>query len=284
MRFLSYEVDGAEGIAIETPKGYLGLLASDNGYPGTLHDIVRHGDFAAAARALSAGRPIDPETANVRPPIARPGKILCIGLNYADHVSESKMEVPPFPTVFARFPDGFVPHGAPLICPRVSKQFDYEGELVAVIGKAGREISEADALDHVCGYSIFNDGSVRDFQLQTPQWTVGKNFDGTGGFGPIFVTADELPAGAAGLSIQTRLNGELLQDANTDDLIFNVGKLVSLLSIGMRLEPGDIIVTGTPSGVGLARKPPIFLKAGDVCEVSIEKIGTLRNPVIAQIQ
>ncbi|MDF3907710.1 fumarylacetoacetate hydrolase family protein [Paracoccus sp. AS002] len=137
-------------------------------------------------------------------------------------------------------------------------------------------------LDHVCGYSIFNDGSIRDFQLQTPQWTVGKNFDGTGAFGPIFVTADELPPGAAGLRIETRLNDQVLQRANTDDLIFDIRKLVSLLSIGMTLEAGDIIVTGTPSGVGMARSPKVFMKPGDVCEVSVERIGTLRNPVVAQ--
>lgn len=282
MRFLSYEVDGTEGLAVENSAQFKGLLSSEEGFPGTLDEIVREGSFDKAARALAKGQPVDPDTVTFRPPLSRPGKVLCVGLNYADHVSESKMETPAFPTIFARFPGGFVAHGAPLVCPRVSEQFDYEGELVAVIGKAGREISEEDALDHVCGYSVFNDGSVRDFQLQTTQWTIGKNFDGTGGFGPYFVTSDEVPEGAAGLGIQTVLNGEVVQEANTDDMIFSVRKLVSLLSTGMRLEVGDIIVTGTPSGVGLARKPPLFMKDGDVCEVRIEKVGTLRNPVVAQ--
>jgi 2-keto-4-pentenoate hydratase/2-oxohepta-3-ene-1,7-dioic acid hydratase in catechol pathway len=175
-----------------------------------------------------------------------------------------------------------VAHGASLIKPDASDRFDFEGEMVAVIGKPGRAISEADALDHVAGYSIFNDGSIRDFQLRTPQWTIGKNFDGTGGFGPYFVTADELPAGGGGLHIETRLNGQVMQSASTGDLIFDVRRLVSLISIGMTLEAGDIIVTSTPSGVGAARKPPVFMKPGDVCEVEIERIGTLRNPVVAQ--
>ncbi|WP_220180913.1 fumarylacetoacetate hydrolase family protein [Paracoccus versutus] len=283
MRFVSYENAGIRGLAVATEgDGYRGLLASDSGFPGTLDEIVRRNDFAAAAQALRSGAPLDLDAVTFRTPLANPGKVLCVGLNYSDHAAESAMEVPPFPTVFARFPSGFVAHGAPLVRPRVSEMFDYEGEVVAVIGKSGREIPEAEALDHVCGYSIFNDGSIRDFQLQTPQWTVGKNFDGTGAFGPIFVTADELPPGAAGLQIETRLNDQVLQRANTDDLIFDIRKLVSLLSIGMTLEAGDIIVTGTPSGVGMARSPKVFMKPGDVCEVSVERIGTLRNPVVAQ--
>jgi 2-keto-4-pentenoate hydratase/2-oxohepta-3-ene-1,7-dioic acid hydratase in catechol pathway len=200
-------------------------------------------------------------------------------LNYLDHAAESEMKVPDFPTLFARFNTGLVGHGAALVRPHESDKFDYEGELVAVIGTGGRRIDKAKALDHVAGYSIFNDGSIRDFQLRTTQWTMGKNFDGTGPFGPVFVTADELPPGAKGLHLETRLNGETVQSASTDDLIFDVASLVSLISIGITLEPGDIIVTGTPSGVGAARKPPLFMKAGDVCEVEIEKIGALRNPV-----
>lgn len=284
MRFLSYEVDGTEGLAVEVNEGnYRGLLASSQAYPGSLDDLVRSGDFSSAAEKLKSGSIVDPQTIAYRPPLVRAGKILCVGLNYADHAAESAMETPDFPTVFARFNTGLVGHNAPLISPKASEKFDYEGEMVAVIGKAGREISEADALDHIAGYSIFNDGSIRDYQLRTPQWTVGKNFDGTGGFGPVFVTADELPEGGAGLHIETRLNGNVMQSASTNDLIFDVRKLVSLLSIAMTLEPGDIIVTGTPSGVGAARKPQVFMKPGDVCEVEIEKIGTLKNSVVAQV-
>lgn len=283
MRFLSYEVDGVAGLAAsDGANGYAGMLETAPGYPGSLDDVIRNGALDQAAAALKHGAAIDPQSVSYLPPLRKAGKILCVGLNYADHAAESAMKAPDFPTVFARFNSGLVAHNSALICPAVSDKFDYEGEMVAVIGKAGRNISEADALDHVAGYSIFNDGSIRDFQLRTPQWTIGKNFDGTGGFGPVFVTADELPAGGAGLHIETRLNGAVMQSANTDDLIFNVCKLISLISIAMTLEPGDIIVTGTPSGVGAARKPPVFMKPGDVCEIEIEGIGTLRNPVVAQ--
>ena len=159
--------------------------------------------------------------------------------------------------------------------------FDFEGELIAVIGKAGRGITKEDALDHIAGYTIFNDGSIRDFQLRTNQWTIGKNFDDTGALGPCFVTADELPRGAAGLRISTRLNGEIMQDASTDDLIFSVADLVSHLSVGMTLQPGDLIATGTPSGVGFARDPKVMMKPGDICEIEVEKIGRLRNTIVA---
>jgi 2-keto-4-pentenoate hydratase/2-oxohepta-3-ene-1,7-dioic acid hydratase in catechol pathway len=175
-----------------------------------------------------------------------------------------------------------VADGADLVRPAVSEQFDYEGEVVAVIGKAGRAIPEAQALSHVAGYTIFNDGSIRDVQMRTNQWTLGKNFDQTGSMGPDFVTADELPEGAAGLRISTRLNGTVLQDANTDQLIYSVATLVSKLSLGMTLQPGDLIVTGTPSGVGMARDPQVWMKPGDLCEVEVEGLGVLRNPVIAE--
>lgn len=283
MRFINYEIDGVGGLAVQVNgEEFRGILATDSDFPGSLDDIIRRNDFEAAAKTLSYGAPVDLDKVIYRPPLVKPGKVLCVGLNYADHTTETGMDAPAFPTIFARFPSGFVGHLAPLICPEVSDKFDYEAEVVAVIGKTGREIPEAHALQHVCGYSIFNDGSIRDFQLQTSQWTVGKNFDSTGGFGPIFVTADEVPLGAAGLRIETRLNGRTMQSASTDDLVFSVARLVSLLSLGMTLEAGDMIVTGTPSGVGMARKPPIFMRPGDICEVSVERIGTLRNPVISQ--
>ena len=166
-----------------------------------------------------------------------------------------------------------------MLRPEVSEQLDYEGELVAIIGTPARDVGEAEALKHVIGYSIFNDGSIRDYQFKAPQWTPGKNFDDTGAFGPWFVTADELPAGCEGLRLTTKLNGRVLQDASISDMVFSVAKLVSILSSFMTLKPVDVIVTGTPSGVGLARKPPLFMKDGDVCEVEIEKIGVLSNPI-----
>ena len=192
------------------------------------------------------------------------------------------MGIPEHPTLFARFPSNLIGAGEPILRPAESDQLDYEGELVAVIGKQGRRIAKTDALSHVFGYSIFNDGSIRDFQLRTSQWTMGKNFDGTGAFGPALVTADELPPGARGLKLKTRLNGQIMQSSSTDDLIFDVASLVSLISVGITLLPGDLIVTGTPSGVGAARKPPVFMKPGDVCEVEIERLGTLRNPVMQE--
>ena len=184
-----------------------------------------------------------------------------------------------YPTIFARFASSLIGHGAPILRPAASVQLDYEGEMVAVIGKGGRHIAKNQALDHVIGYSIFNDASIRDFQTKSPQWTVGKNFDGTGAFGPVFVTADELPPGGKGLRIQTRLNGEIVQNASTDDMIFDVVSLISIISEAITLEPGDILVTGTPSGVGVARKPQLFMKHGDICEVELEGVGILSNVV-----
>jgi 2-keto-4-pentenoate hydratase/2-oxohepta-3-ene-1,7-dioic acid hydratase in catechol pathway len=282
MRFVSYLKGGQQGLAVKTVSGWFGLTEDDLAWPGDLDEIVRSGRYSETAETLSHGIPVDLSDVTHLLPFRRAGKVLCVGLNYADHVSESKMEPPIFPTVFVRFNSNLVPHGAELIRPKVSEMFDYEGELVAVIGKAGRAIPLHTALDHIAGYTIFNDGSIRDFQLRTNQWTIGKNFDNTGAMGPEFVTADELPAGATGLRLQTRLNGEVLQDANTDQLIFSIADLVSKLSIGMTLEPGDLIVSGTPSGVGFARDPKILMKPGDICEVEIEKIGLLRNVVSAE--
>ncbi len=213
------------------------------------------------------------------PPIGQPPKIICVGLNYIDHASESPYEKPDYPVLFLRVATSLVGHGAPMIRPQCSEQFDYEGEMVAVIGTGGRHISRASALDHVAGYSVFNDGSVRDYQFKSPQWTSGKNFDGSGGFGPDFVTADELPAGGKGLRLTTKLNGQLVQDANTNDLIFPVDEIVAVASEVMTLEPGDLLVTGTPAGVGAFRKPPLWMKDGDTCDVEVEGVGLLSNPI-----
>ena len=185
-----------------------------------------------------------------------------------------------YPSIFLRTPASLVGAGSPIVRPRVSETLDYEAELAVIIGTGGRNIGEADALGHVGGYSVFNDVSVRAYQRRTSQWTMGKNFDGTGPFGPALVTPDELPAGAAGLRIQTILNGQVLQDANTDDMIFKVAPTIALVSEVMTLEPGDVIAMGTPSGVGHARKPPLWMKPGDVCQVVIERVGVLENGVV----
>lgn len=226
------------------------------------------------------GRPL-PETAiRYLPPIPAPSKVLCIGLNYIDHTAESNFEQPDYPTVFARFASSLTGHLRPVLRPLCSEQLDFEGEMVVYIGKGGRHIPKSKALDHVIGYSVCNDASVRDIQFRTPQWTIGKNFDDTGAMGPCFVSADELPPGGKGLHIETRLNGAVVQTANTNDLVFDVATLIELVSQAMTLRPGDVIVSGTPAGVGFARKPPLWMKAGDTVEVEIEGIGLLRNPIL----
>ncbi|HLZ74197.1 fumarylacetoacetate hydrolase family protein [Phenylobacterium sp.] len=279
MRFITYLGADGEGIAVANSDGYRGLPVASLG-ADLKQLLARGGDaLSVAAERLSAGALLDLEKVRVLPPIPAPDKIICIGLNYVDHSKESGFEPPTYPTVFARYATSLVGHGTPIVCPNCSDQLDYEGELAVVIGRGGRHISEADALDHVGGYSIFNDGSIRDYQFKSPQWTVGKTFDATGGFGPELVTPDELPPGCSGLKLETRLNGEVVQSASTDDLIFSVARLVSILSEAITLSPGDVIVSGTPAGVGLARKPPLWMKPGDVCEVAVEGVGQLINPI-----
>ena len=282
MRFLNFKQGNQRGLAVDDGAVFKGLLSSDAGFPGTLQSLLAQGPQALteAAAALRAGPTIDLGTITYLPPIETPGRIWCIGLNYVDHSVESGFAVPAYPAIFSRFAASMIGHGAPIVRPKVSTQLDYEGEMVAIIGKAGRHISKDKALEHVAGYSICNDASIRDYQFKSAQWTIGKNFDDSGPFGPVFVTSDALPPGGAGLKIQTRLNGVVVQDASTSSLIFDVATLVSQLSEAVCLQPGDVIVTGTPSGVGLARKPPLWMKHGDVCEIEIEGIGILRNPVV----
>ena len=281
MKFFAYSSNGTDGLAVETDGGFCGLLATDAGYPGDLLTLIRKGPSAmkTAAEALGKGQAVDPGTVTALPPVAHPEKIICVGLNYADHSAESGFEQPKYPTLFGRFNSSLIGHGAPIVRPQCSEQLDYEGELVAIIGKRARHVSEADALNYVAGYSIFNDASVRDYQFKSPQWTAGKNFDNSGAFGPYFVTADALPKGCLGLKLKTILNGEVVQEAMIDDMVFSTAQIVSICSEFMTLEPGDVIVTGTPSGVGLARKPQLFMKDGDVCEVVIDQLGTLSNPI-----
>ena len=213
------------------------------------------------------------------PVIPNPGKIICIGLNYRDHAREGGNPIPDYPAVFLRTPTSLVAHGQPMLRPPVSDKLDFEAELAVIIGRTATRVSAGKALDYVAGYACFNDGSVRDYQRKSTQWTMGKNFDRTGGFGPELVTADELPDGARGLRLTSCVNGAVMQDGNTSDMIFDVATLIELLSEVMTLGPGDVIATGTPAGVGYARKPPLFLKPGDVCEVTISHVGTLSNPV-----
>lgn len=285
MKFVVFSQGGRTGLAIESAGGDLRGRLDEAGAPAPLPLLIAEGMDAlrAEGRKLAQGQAFDPAAIAYLPPLASPEKILCIGLNYHEHVAEGggNPQTPQeYPVIFLRVPTSLIGHKAPILKPRVSDRVDWECEMVAVIGKGGRAISKANALDHVIGYSIFNDVSIRDYQRKTTQWTMGKNFDATGPFGPCFVTADELPPGGRGLKIETRINGAVMQSSNTEVMIFDVPTLVETISEGMTLKPGDIIVTGTPGGVGNARKPPIYMKAGDLCEIALEGVGALSNPVI----
>ena len=280
MRIVHFEKSGVPGIAADEGSGWHGLTQRDGGFPGTLPELIAQGaDLLRIGRILGQSPAIDLNAVRLLPPVAVPPKILCVGVNYDDHLAESGLTKPAYPEIFARFATSLIAHQEPIRRPRESIALDYEAELAVVIGKPGRRISQEQALDHVAGYSLFNDASVRDFQLRTPQWTMGKNFDGTGSFGPWLVTPDAVPPGARGLRIQGRLNGRVMQDARTDQLIFSVPALIEMISVAMSLERGDVIITGTPGGVGAAHKPPVFMKPGDIFEVEIERLGVLTNPV-----
>ena len=284
MRFASITAAGTGTLAVRRDGGLFDLRAVDPSLPDGVGGLVAGGPemmaraAKAAERATAAAR-LDEATVTYRPLTERPGKILCIGRNYAAHAREGGAEPLSYPDVFFRAATSLVAHRDALIRPQVSDKFDYEGELVFVVGRRARHVRREDAFDYVAGYSIFNEGSVRDYQRKATQWTMGKNFDGTGAFGPDLVTPDELPEGAAGLRLTTILNGQTMQDGNTRDFIFPVAEVVAILSECMTLEPGDVVITGTPSGVGYARNPPVFMKAGDEVEVTIERVGTLRNTV-----
>jgi len=278
MRFVTFETAGAArlGLVESGEVADLGSIA--------LIDALRAGEtgLAQAAKAATGPRlPLDGLT--LLPVIPRPGKIICLGLNYAEHAAEGGREKPDYPNFFMRCATSLVGNGSPVVRPHVSEQLDFEAELAAIIGRTvPRHVARAEALDYVAGYSCFNDVSVRDYQRRTPQWTIGKNFDATGPFGPVFVTADELPRGAAGLNIASRLNGVTMQSANTRDMIFPVDETIALLSDCMTLEAGDVLVMGTPAGVGFARTPPVWMKPGDRIEVEIEGIGLLANPIAGE--
>lgn len=241
---------------------------------------VLEADALDEVRNVTEGRPADLRLADVRllPPVLDPSKILCAGVNYREHREETSQPEVAYPTIFPRYADSQMGHEAPLLRPAETEQFDYEGELALVIGKAGRRIPAEKAFDHVAGYACYQDGSVRDWQMHSRQWITGKTFPGTGGFGPALVTADEVPD-VTELHLTTRVNGEVLQSASVADLVFTIPQLIAYISTFTPLYPGDVLVTGTPGGVGLFRDPQVFLKAGDIVEVEIDGIGTLRNAV-----
>jgi 2-keto-4-pentenoate hydratase/2-oxohepta-3-ene-1,7-dioic acid hydratase in catechol pathway len=281
MRIVSFRARNRAAFGVKTDAGVVDV--SD----GTmLFDFLLLTPAAMAERAAEAvrngaqARPM--ASLDLLPAVPRPGKFICLGLNYIDHAKEGGHNVPPYPTLFMRGPTSLTAAGAPIVQPGLSDTLDYEAELAVVIGKPARRVTESESLHHVAAYALFNDATVREYQRITTQWTPGKNFDGTGAFGPELVTPDELPPGAAGLRIQSRLNGKVMQDGNTADMMFGVAHTIALLSQIMTLDTGDVLAMGTPAGVGHARRPPVWMQPGDVCEIEIEKIGVLSNPIVAE--
>jgi 2-keto-4-pentenoate hydratase/2-oxohepta-3-ene-1,7-dioic acid hydratase in catechol pathway len=285
MRLVSYLTDQGPRAAALRGQEIVDLQQADPRLPSSLRELLAAGiaiwPRVAEAAGRGAGLPLS--TVRLAPPVPDPRKIICIGLNYADHAKETGAEPPPEPVVFNKFLTALTAHEQPVALPAASSEVDYEAELVAVIGKGGRHIPRELALEHVAGYTCGNDISARDWQKNKPskQWLLGKSFDTFAPCGPLFVTADEV-GDAERLHIQLRLNGQTMQDSTTAQLIYGIAHLVSYLSQVVTLEPGDLIYTGTPPGVGMARKPPVFLKPGDLLEVEIERIGLLRNRVVAE--
>ena len=281
MKLMSFLRLGRPGFGAVVDHGIIDLTAMLPGQPRCLRTAIAHGQLANAMDYLE-GRAPEFSTADVTvlPPITDPSKILCVGLNYAKHQAETGRPDVEHPTIFTRFADSQVGHLQPMIKPDQSARFDYEAELAVVIGQGGRFISEDDALSHVAGYACYNDGSIRDWQRHTSQFTPGKNFPGTGAFGPYLVTPDEV-GDYRKLPIESRLNGEVMQKATLADLIFPIPRLLSYISEFTALSSGDVIVTGTPGGVGDRREPPVYMVPGDVIEVDIGIVGTLVNPIVS---
>jgi 2-keto-4-pentenoate hydratase/2-oxohepta-3-ene-1,7-dioic acid hydratase in catechol pathway len=285
MKIIGFEAADGPHLGLIDNERVIDLNAADPRLPRDLGDVLRQtggdlstlGDLAKRAPA-SSHRSL--EAIKYALPVARPGKIICLGLNYLEHAKEGGHTKPEFPSIFMRCLTSLTPHEGAIVRPKVSETLDYECELVAIIGKRAKHMTLANAVSCVAGYACFNDGSVRQFQRRTSQWDMGKNFDMTGGFGPWMVTADELPPGAEGLSIQSRLNGKVMQSDNTANMMFPVAEAIADITQAMTLEPGDLIAMGTPSGVGHARKPPAWMKAGDTIEIEIGDIGVLQNKVM----
>lgn len=283
MRFVTIQREGYSEPAVLGDGEVIGLR--DAGFPDILSVIGGGADaidrVVRWTGSMPAGERHDPATLKLAAPIPRPPKIICIGLNYRDHAIESNLPIPQTPTMFAKFPTAVTGPGHPIVLPKNSTQPDYEAEFAVVIGKRGRHIPEERWREFVFGYTILNDVSARDFQMATSQWMIGKTFDTFAPIGPAIVTADEIED-PHNLAISLELSGEVMQSSNTSNLIFRVPQLIAYLSSVFTLEPGDIIATGTPSGVGFARKPPRYLRPGDECRVRIEGLGELHNPVIAE--
>ncbi len=284
MKLISYQSDDGPRVAAVRDDGYVDLNQADPRVPHCFKALLAQGPegLQLAEAAVETGIAMATDSVKLLPPVPSPEKVICVGVNYAEHAREGGMEPPDRPVVFNKFPTTVLADGDPVVLPPESSKVDYEAELVVVIGKKGRRIPESDAMEYIAGYCVGNDVSARDWQLETPagQWLLGKSFDSFAPYGPAMITADEI-SDPGNLSISLRLNGETMQDSSTSLLIFPLDKLIAYISSVATLTPGDVIFTGTPPGVGMARTPPVWLKPGDMMEVEIEKVGVLRNPCVA---
>lgn len=283
MKLITFRSGETTRLGVLVGDDVIDLNKADPSIPADLREALAAGiDLVAAAGrvvASGAGQRAPYSSMELAPLVPQPGKIICLGHNFYDHAKEGGNLKPVYPLIFFRGATSLVAHEDPVIRPQVSEKLDYEAELVIVIGKRARHVKREQALDYVFGYSCFNDVSVRDYQKRTSQWTIGKNFDGTGAFGPWLVTSDELPPGAQGLTLRLILNGEVMQQASTTDMIWGVAETIELLTECLTLEPGDVVLMGTPAGVGWARTPAVWMKHGDRVEVDIERIGRLQNTI-----
>jgi 2-keto-4-pentenoate hydratase/2-oxohepta-3-ene-1,7-dioic acid hydratase in catechol pathway len=279
MKLISFLNQGVASYGVVQGDDVLDLTPLLGAQAPDLKTFIAKALFASATQALQTNKPnLKLSQLQLLPVIPNPDKIFCVGLNYGEHVKETGREVTETPVIFLRLADSQVAHGQDILRPPESHRLDYEAEIAIIIGKGGRRIAEKDAWDHIAGYSCYNDGSVRDWQVATSQWIPGKNFYKTGGFGPWMVTSDEIAPGQV-MRLQTVLNGQVLQDTTTDKMIHSIPRQIAYISTFIPLSPGDVIVTGTPGGVGNKRNPQIFMKPGDVCEIVVDAIGTLRNGI-----
>ena len=278
MRLASFRTAQGASYGAVTDQGIVDLGRRLGNRYSDLRTLLERNGLEEARKAAGAAADYKESEVSWLPLIPNPGKIVCVGLNYEEHRQETGRDKTEQPALFLRLAESQVGHKQPILRPRESKNLDYEAEIAVVIGRAGRRISQKDSWNHIAGYSCYNDGSVRDWQRHTIQWTAGKNFASTGGFGPWMVTADEIPAGTL-LTLSCRLNGERMQHATTEQMIFKIPKLIEYISSFTTLAPGDVIVTGTPGGVGARRNPPVWMKPGDKVEIEIDKVGVLVNSI-----
>jgi 2-keto-4-pentenoate hydratase/2-oxohepta-3-ene-1,7-dioic acid hydratase in catechol pathway len=278
MRLASFRTAQGASYGAVTNQGIVDLGRRLGNRYSDLRTLLERNGLEEARKAAGSAADYKESEVTWLPVIPNPGKIVCVGLNYEEHRQETGRDKTEQPALFLRLAESQVGHRQPILRPRESKNLDYEAEIAVVIGRAGRRISQKDSWNHIAGYSCYNDGSVRDWQRHTVQWTAGKNFASTGGFGPWMVSADEIPAGAL-LTLSCRLNGERMQHATTEQMIFKIPKLIEYISSFTTLLPGDVIVTGTPGGVGARRNPPVWMKPGDTVEIEIDKVGVLVNSI-----